>query len=690
MNCKLCRFFILISLLLVASAEISAQENLNIECINQFYHNWTDGVIDIAVQGDYAYLACQSDGFRIVNISDIHSPFDVSHIAFSYVTTVAVQGNYAYFGGYSIDGIQVVDVSDPANPFIAGTILAETEAIEILIRGNRMYAASSEYDYSVVDISDPPHPIVLCNAPRNYGADALDLVNDKLYLAAQYDGVIAIDISVLDQPVVLGSYQSSVGDWVNGVSVKDGYAYIACGWSGMEVIDLSTMLRVASIDSLVYAFGTQIVNGMLYMNYGDPDCPLAIIDIQDPLHPQTLGVYYPPEDLWNFTVIGNTAYIADDSHGFRMVNVADPTNPVEIARHNRYGENLEVQVIGDLAYVRETIDFTIFDVSDPLHPQELGFYESRWGFNDFDIVGNIAYCVGTGYECLFALDISDPTAPQLLASYTSEDSDVHYRFVIHDHYLYLVENDGLRIFDIADPAQFVEVGFFEMYIGNARLYCDNRYIYLREFYRHVHVIDIADPANPTLAGTWDIENYCSAITSRDDLIFVTIGSVVNVYDRTNLTNPGPVEVIHLPDGYPTSFSSIEARDNYLYLTSSEYGIIVCDISDITAPQVIGSYGTPGSACNMHLVDNSIYVADHSNLGIYSFTPTTPASPIGPDAVASTFTLFSNYPNPFNSTTQIRFEVAGNYYISLAVFDMLGRQVTTLADQNFTTGTHVIP
>lgn len=55
-------------------------------------------------------------------------------------------------------------------------------------------------------------------------------------------------------------------------------------------------------------------------------------------------------------------------------------------------------------------------------------------------------------------------------------------------------------------------------------------------------------------------------------------------------------------------------------------------------------------------------------GINFMSNTTPAS----------FEVSQNYPNPFNPSTKIKFDVPkGNEYLSLKVYDVLGKVIRTL-------------
>lgn len=51
-----------------------------------------------------------------------------------------------------------------------------------------------------------------------------------------------------------------------------------------------------------------------------------------------------------------------------------------------------------------------------------------------------------------------------------------------------------------------------------------------------------------------------------------------------------------------------------------------------------------------------------------------------DDVVSSFSLHQNFPNPFNSSTIIRYTIAGASHVSLRLYDVQGREVAVLVDQ----------
>ena len=54
-----------------------------------------------------------------------------------------------------------------------------------------------------------------------------------------------------------------------------------------------------------------------------------------------------------------------------------------------------------------------------------------------------------------------------------------------------------------------------------------------------------------------------------------------------------------------------------------------------------------------------------------------------------YLLFQNYPNPFNPSTSIRFEIPERSNISVKVYDILGKEIITLLEKEFTPGSHTI-
>lgn len=54
-----------------------------------------------------------------------------------------------------------------------------------------------------------------------------------------------------------------------------------------------------------------------------------------------------------------------------------------------------------------------------------------------------------------------------------------------------------------------------------------------------------------------------------------------------------------------------------------------------------------------------------------------------------FSLEQNYPNPFNPVTKIRFEIPKNGFVTLKVYNILGKEVQTLVSENLSSGVYTI-
>ncbi|MBX2990381.1 MAG: agmatine deiminase family protein [Bacteroidetes bacterium] len=72
----------------------------------------------------------------------------------------------------------------------------------------------------------------------------------------------------------------------------------------------------------------------------------------------------------------------------------------------------------------------------------------------------------------------------------------------------------------------------------------------------------------------------------------------------------------------------------------------------------------------------------------AFTFTVKSSPTSvPLEVAGRFRLDNNYPNPFNPSTTIRFEIPASGIVTLKVLDVLGREAATLVERMLESGSH---
>jgi len=84
-----------------------------------------------------------------------------------------------------------------------------------------------------------------------------------------------------------------------------------------------------------------------------------------------------------------------------------------------------------------------------------------------------------------------------------------------------------------------------------------------------------------------------------------------------------------------------------------------------------------------------YGHDRYRTNQYGFVP--PDDPVGiqPSStiVPDKFNLYQNFPNPFNPTTNIKFEIKSSSLVKLTIFDALGQTIETLVNEQLQPGTY---
>jgi hypothetical protein len=112
-----------------------------------------------------------------------------------------------------------------------------------------------------------------------------------------------------------------------------------------------------------------------------------------------------------------------------------------------------------------------------------------------------------------------------------------------------------------------------------------------------------------------------------------------------------------------------ARAGYQSTTFYQHQSALCFVM-----QALGMTSFPGAAAS----------APDMN----EFFPASSAASVS-EPGGGTWSLLQNYPNPFNPATIIRYHIPRSAHVSLSVFDLLGRRIAVLVDQEQDPGDHQV-
>lgn len=282
------------------------------------------------------------------------------------------------------------------------------------------------------------------------------------------------------------------------------------------------------------------------------------------------------------------------------------------------------------------------------------------------------------------------------------------------HYLYLnggnsAANGGVTAVDVIDPENPVKMGqWTTLYVHDCRVINDT--IYAANINNgKVSIINATNKASLTsitsftnLTGSGP---HNTALTTDRKRLFVTdeIGTAPYRLKVWNIEDLSAITFVSYwqPTGITTSIvHNIETYGNYAVIAHYTAGVRVLNISNPDAPSEVAWYDTypsnNGESYNgcwgVYMLPSGKIVASDRQTGLYvlktNFTMTG-VSGNSVNTVPENYSVSQNYPNPFNPSTVISYQIPKAEFVSLKVYNELGKEVSSLVSKNQNAGRYEV-
>ncbi len=156
--------------------------------------------------------------------------------------------------------------------------------------------------------------------------------------------------------------------------------------------------------------------------------------------------------------------------------------------------------------------------------------------------------------------------------------------------------------------------------------------------------------------------------------------IKNSWDLVNQFNR-PEEIIKLV---------IDEHDNLYAIFSNTIGLFIFNNTDSIWVKVNTNAISDSNITDIAFdLDNVTYVGTSDGQLFKDTSSTTYINKFKKIKVASLYTLNENYPNPFNSSTTIRYTISKPENVTFEVFNLLGQKIITLIDKQMPSGSHKV-
>jgi len=182
-------------------------------------------------------------------------------------------------------------------------------------------------------------------------------------------------------------------------------------------------------------------------------------------------------------------------------------------------------------------------------------------------------------------------------------------------------------------------------------------------------------------GALGLPREAPELQSWGNRLLVFVGEEMLVYDVSDPAKADVLANVQLPFSIKRA-----AIDGNWVIAIGPAGFLLIDMTPGT-PEII-DYGGRGGY-RVAAANGIVAISDGDAVHLYDMRGVITDIHERPDNLPLTFSLSQNYPNPFNPATSIEYTIPVRSHVRLSIFNILGREVTTLVDGERPAGAYVV-
>lgn len=446
------------------------------------------------------------------------------------------------------------------------------------------------------------------------------------------------------KPVVALEHSGYFGGSIYDIAVDGSYVYLVAGPT-FDVVDIAEGANPAKLFSVQLpsrGIAVDFEDGLAYI--GTVDHGLQIIDVWRAGGPVVVGTWSERKAISLLTVSGSRAYLRSGSH-IDILDIANPATPLLLGTYtDAYTPFNSLHLAGNLllfpvvqnncsagspgceSYLR------IVDVSNPAAPVLLASWTEPSAFI-YDVVVHNGYAYVADYaKSLYILDFSNPATPSLVSAWASIPPRAVGLFVAEGTLYVAVSNSGthsVQAYSLANPTS-PELLLTHNAADGFAFFADlhaaaGKVIFLSgAVYNDVEIVDFPIGGAAAKAGIYAAIGFVNTAVLVDPYLYVLAGGDFYLLSADLPLSPTSTGIVRSPQG--TDYVDLATDGVHAYILRGDSVVDVLNLSNPAAPQLITSVsaGNGEGIRSLYLSGNALYALYFTKLHVFDVT--NPAQP----------------------------------------------------------------